>query len=315
MLTDPAPLFIHDTTSSPVLGALLQAIGGADVIAVPLLAGSTFMGVATAGGRPGRRRCRWRRRLVRLQGLGDQASTALQKAARDGPPPGDARRPDRSAQPRAVPRPPREGARRRSVPVPTRVCCSAISTGSSRSTTRWATPPGTNCCARSPRGCVPRSARDTVGRLSGDEFAIILPALVGPDDVRRLADRVDECFAEPFRLEGKDVVVGTSVGVAVHDDASPAPPSSCCARPTPRCTGTSTAAAVDSVDSVAQTQSRSRALAPPARRRRTRGPRAIRSRPRAARRAASAPGPWSRRAGCGWRRRVAPCPRRRSGRP
>jgi diguanylate cyclase (GGDEF)-like protein len=59
---------------------------------------------------------------------------------------------------------------------------------------------------------------DTVGRLSGDEFAIILPGLVAPDDVARLADRVDECFGEPFRLEGREVAVGTSVGVSVHDD-------------------------------------------------------------------------------------------------
>jgi GGDEF domain-containing protein len=31
---------------------------------------------------------------------------------------------------------------------------------------------------------------------------------------------VDACFAEPFRLEGADVQVGTSVGVAVHDEDS-----------------------------------------------------------------------------------------------
>ena len=31
-----------------------------------------------------------------------------------------------------------------------------------------------------------------------------------------LAARVTACFAEPFRLEGTDVAVGTSVGVAVH---------------------------------------------------------------------------------------------------
>jgi diguanylate cyclase (GGDEF)-like protein len=60
---------------------------------------------------------------------------------------------------------------------------------------------------------------DTVGRLSGDEFAIILPGLVDPGDAHGLARRVSDCFAESFRLEGADVVVGTSVGVAVHGDA------------------------------------------------------------------------------------------------
>src|SRR5205085_947917 len=56
---------------------------------------------------------------------------------------------------------------------------------------------------------------DTVGRLSGDEFAIVLRGLPFPASADSLARRVLGCFEEPFRLEGRDVRIGTSVGVAV----------------------------------------------------------------------------------------------------
>ena len=46
------------------------------------------------------------------------------------------------------------------------------------------------------------------------------PGLVDATDARPLADRVTDCFAESFRLDGTDVTVGTSVGIAVHDPAS-----------------------------------------------------------------------------------------------
>ena len=59
-----------------------------------------------------------------------------------------------------------------------------------------------------------------MGRLSGDEFAVILPGLVDPQDAHRLADRIAGCFTEPFRLDGTEVEVGTSVGVAVHEPGS-----------------------------------------------------------------------------------------------
>jgi GGDEF domain-containing protein len=56
-----------------------------------------------------------------------------------------------------------------------------------------------------------------VGRLSGDEFAVILPGLADPSDAAGLADRVVACFDAPFRLDGWETEIGTSVGVAVHD--------------------------------------------------------------------------------------------------
>ena len=57
---------------------------------------------------------------------------------------------------------------------------------------------------------------DLVGRLSGDEFAVLLPALARPEDAGRVVDRVLGCFDQPFRLEGTSIAVGNSVGAAVH---------------------------------------------------------------------------------------------------
>jgi diguanylate cyclase (GGDEF)-like protein len=57
---------------------------------------------------------------------------------------------------------------------------------------------------------------DTVSRLSGDEFALVLPDVADRADADRLAGRVSSCFDEPFRLGDQDVTVRASVGVAVH---------------------------------------------------------------------------------------------------
>jgi diguanylate cyclase (GGDEF)-like protein len=60
---------------------------------------------------------------------------------------------------------------------------------------------------------------DTVGRLSGDEFAVLLPALNGPRAASAFAARIAACFEAPFRLEGEEVEVGTSVGMALREGA------------------------------------------------------------------------------------------------
>jgi diguanylate cyclase (GGDEF)-like protein len=57
---------------------------------------------------------------------------------------------------------------------------------------------------------------DTVGRLSGDEFAFLLPQVREPATATTLAERVISCFQEPFRIEGRELRVTTSVGVAVQ---------------------------------------------------------------------------------------------------
>ncbi len=65
---------------------------------------------------------------------------------------------------------------------------------------------------------------DVVARLGGDEFAILLPDVRTVANAERLARRVRDVFAAPFRLGGMELHVETSVGVAClpdhADDAS-----------------------------------------------------------------------------------------------
>jgi diguanylate cyclase (GGDEF)-like protein len=57
--------------------------------------------------------------------------------------------------------------------------------------------------------------RDMVARLGGDEFAIVQIGAPQPTGATILATRVIEAIAEPFYIEGNQIVIGTSIGVAV----------------------------------------------------------------------------------------------------
>jgi diguanylate cyclase (GGDEF)-like protein/PAS domain S-box-containing protein len=56
---------------------------------------------------------------------------------------------------------------------------------------------------------------DLVARLGGDEFAILMSDIKGPADVEALCERVIATVAEPFALDGHDVIVTASVGAAL----------------------------------------------------------------------------------------------------
>ncbi|MFT3986245.1 putative bifunctional diguanylate cyclase/phosphodiesterase [Aestuariivirga sp.] len=55
----------------------------------------------------------------------------------------------------------------------------------------------------------------TVARLGGDEFAIVLENLPGGADLSLLAAAIVESLRQPIEIEGHNMVVGASVGVAV----------------------------------------------------------------------------------------------------
>jgi diguanylate cyclase (GGDEF)-like protein len=60
---------------------------------------------------------------------------------------------------------------------------------------------------------------DTVARLGGDEFAIVQSSVDQPHDSAILASRLIESLTAPYDLDGHQVVIGTSIGIAIvpHD--------------------------------------------------------------------------------------------------
>jgi diguanylate cyclase (GGDEF)-like protein len=66
------------------------------------------------------------------------------------------------------------------------------------------------------RHCV--RVRDTVGRLGGDEFALILLLDDGASGAAAVATKVHAALEAPFHLDGSDLNVSASIGIAVFPD-------------------------------------------------------------------------------------------------
>ena len=56
---------------------------------------------------------------------------------------------------------------------------------------------------------------DTVARLGGDEFSILQTGREQPVAATDLAAQITECLAEPFEVDGQQVTVSMSIGIAV----------------------------------------------------------------------------------------------------
>jgi diguanylate cyclase (GGDEF)-like protein len=65
--------------------------------------------------------------------------------------------------------------------------------------------------------------RETVGetadvsRLGGDEFVVLLENVQGQPELFDLANRIEQCMVPPFRLQGREVFVTFSIGIAVSE--------------------------------------------------------------------------------------------------
>jgi diguanylate cyclase (GGDEF)-like protein/PAS domain S-box-containing protein len=58
-------------------------------------------------------------------------------------------------------------------------------------------------------------AGDTAARLGGDEFTVLLHNVVGVEEAERAAERILLELQQPFELEGHQVVVSASIGIAL----------------------------------------------------------------------------------------------------
>lgn len=65
---------------------------------------------------------------------------------------------------------------------------------------------------------------DTVARLAGDEFTLLLPGIHYAEDLAAISRKLVDALREPFRLDGHDVRVTASGGISLYpDDGEDAP--------------------------------------------------------------------------------------------
>jgi PAS domain S-box-containing protein len=85
----------------------------------------------------------------------------------------------------------------------------------------------TNCLRRADTVSRPRQREDgeaaigesTLARPGGDEFVVLAEDLRDPSDAVRVAERIQQRLAHPFSVEGHEIVVTASIGIAFNIDS------------------------------------------------------------------------------------------------
>lgn len=61
---------------------------------------------------------------------------------------------------------------------------------------------------------------NTLARPGGDEFAVLAEELRDPSDAIRVAERIQQRLAAPFDVDGQEIVITASIGIAFNSDTS-----------------------------------------------------------------------------------------------
>jgi diguanylate cyclase (GGDEF)-like protein len=68
-----------------------------------------------------------------------------------------------------------------------------------------------------------KNGNDTVARIGGDEFVILLDPVAGVEDATRVAERIHEELKKPFKIADETFAVTASIGISVNTDESREP--------------------------------------------------------------------------------------------
>lgn len=66
------------------------------------------------------------------------------------------------------------------------------------------------------KSCVRES--DTIARMGGDEFTVLLTEIHGREAVENVSKKIKDALKGAFNLDGNDAVIGISIGIAVYPD-------------------------------------------------------------------------------------------------
>ena len=61
-------------------------------------------------------------------------------------------------------------------------------------------------------------ASDTVGRIGGDEFVLLIGELAGQDATLALAEKIRQELRRPYSIDGHELAISCSLGVAIYPD-------------------------------------------------------------------------------------------------